>query len=806
MNAEGQWIIRRAELEQCRKEIERENRSAFHLLSIYGLLVSLVNYIVQLVVVGEGMPLFRSGLLFAYFSLLIFIDQCVIPESTPFPTVKMYLVHAPVMLLSILLGTVWDRTHQATTILMIMMFLPAFMIDSPLRFFGIQALWSALFAGLCLLVKKPPILKTDLVHALEFFVASCALMYVISTVRLQSLRRQVDTQYHLTHDPDTGCQNRIALEEKRADYFGQEKLYLIGEMDRLTMVNDFYGIEASSIASRLFTHTMMELFGEENVYIRTGSEILCVCGGAALEESLAKIKQCRKRLHAFAFDRKKIPMTCSFGYVTGAAKDQNHFQQMLQLAEIYLHQAKSAGNDQTRGAAFDFETFRSAAAESNATSAQSYEISPLTGLPRLYYFTARTGELLENVVDVSRRPVIGFIRLTRLREYNDMLGYAQGDELIKETSRQLRRAFYSRVICHVTAGQFCVLCYRSEVEAGVRHLCESLRKFSQGAVADCKAGFAEYTGSEQVTTLIDRARMAQKSIAPYRGQHLCFYNSVLDEEIRFHQYIESHLDEAVEKRYLTAFFQPIVRAETGEVCSEEALVRWNDPSYGLLMPYRFIPPLEEKGLMYKVNLCMVDLVLENFRRRKADGVPIVPVSVNLSRKDFTQCDMVDEIVTRVDRAGVPHGLLRIEITESAFIADQELLKQEIRRFRENGFKVWLDDFGSAYSTLNLLEDIDFDLIKIDMQFMRNFTGEGKNFVIVAHTIAMAQQMGMVTLTEGVETPEQYELIKKLRCDLVQGYLFDKPNSYESIAERTKSGEGLRFEREAALDAGKGATA
>ena len=212
------------------------------------------------------------------------------------------------------------------------------------------------------------------------------------------------------------------------------------------------------------------------------------------------------------------------------------------------------------------------------------------------------------------------------------------------------------------------------------------------------------------------------------------------------------------------------------------------------MPYRFIPPLEDNGLMYKVNLHVIDQALSDFRQRQSDGVPIVPVSGNLSRKDFAQCDMVQEIMNRVDRSGFPRSLIRIEITESAFIADQELLKREIRRFRENGFSVWLDDFGSEYSTLNLLEDIDFDLIKIDMKFMHNFTGEGKNFVIVSHTIALARQMGMITLMEGVETDEQYQFMQKLNCDMVQGYLFNKPNTYQYILNMAKTGLGLRFEK------------
>ena len=794
MNTAGRWIIRREELNRYHREISRENRNSFQLLSVWGLVLSVFNYLAQLVVAGEGMPLFRSGLLSAYFALLIFIDRCLLAEEKPLATSRLYLAQAPVMVLAILLGTVWDPGHQASTLMMFLLFLPVFVMDSPLRFDLIQGAWTLLFAGLCLAVKKPPILGYDLIHALEYYVASCAVMYVVSIIRLLSLRRREKMQHNLTHDPDTGCWNLVALEERQEEYFGQEQLILFAGLNRLTMINDFYGAATANAAVAALAGAVTDLFGEEHVYVKNGKEVLCIIPDPDPDDCLEKLGQCRLVMHSFEFRGKRIPMTSAFGYVTGKPDGRERFRQMTQLAEICLHQAEGAGSDQVRGKVFTPETFVAAAAESNNSAAQSYEINPLTGLPRLHYFTARAGELLKNAVDVSRHPVIGFIRLTRMREYNDTLGYARGDELIRETARLLRVAFYSRVLCHITAGQFCVLCYREQAEPGILQLCEGLKEYAQGAPVECKAGFAEYTGSEQVITLIDRARLAQKSILSFRDQQMCFYDSVLDNELRFRQHIISHLDEAIEKNYLVLFFQPIIRASTGEICSEEALSRWDDPEMGLLMPYRFIPPLEENGLMYKVNLHAVDLVLANFRQRLQDGVPIVPVSVNLSRKDFSQCDMVREITERVDRSGFSRDLIRIEITESAFIADQELLRHEIERFRKNGFKVWLDDFGSEYSTLNLLEDVDFDLIKIDMKFMRNFTGSGKNHIIVSHMIRMASEMGMVTLMEGVETEEHYRAMQELRCDLVQGYYFDRPNPYRYLVDTTNDGTGIPFEQ------------
>jgi len=273
----------------------------------------------------------------------------------------------------------------------------------------------------------------------------------------------------------------------------------------------------------------------------------------------------------------------------------------------------------------------------------------------------------------------------------------------------------------------------------------------------------------------------------------CFYDAELDAEQRFCQYIVNHVDEAIAGEWLQVYYQPIVRAKTGHVCSEEALSRWNDPKHGFLMPFRFIPPLEEKGLMYKLNLAVVDRVLKDCRRREEMGMPVVPVSVNLSRNDFLQCDMVKEITDRVAKSGYTPDILRIEITESAFVANQEMLGNEVKRFRENGFKVWMDDFGSEYSTLNLLEELDFNLVKIDMKFMRNMAVGEKNHIIVSNAIRMIKELGSGTLMEGVETEEQEKMLQDMGCGLLQGYLFNKPIPLDRIADDAQGGKGLIYE-------------
>lgn len=796
MKEKHRWMIRQADIDRCSENIRRENRSAIRLMSTAGAILSAVNLAVQLVVTNFDMPVFRSSLLLAYFMVLLFMDRVIIPEDKPVDTWIMYVIQAPMMVISLLLGTLWDKVNVATTFPLFMLAAPAFIVDHPNRSLGIMAGWAALFLVVDGNVKTPEVFRLDMMDIVEYFVASTAVTYTVIRVRLRSLKNLEAAQYAMLHDRETGCLNRNALLEKMDGYLGSPLVAIIGDIDQMTMYSDYYGKALGDAILHSFTRTLMKHYGDSNTYTNGSDEILCLIQDMGMVDCMGKGAECRKETHAFTHEGIQIALTFAMGCVSGVPETNEDLDSMIQMAVVFAHKAKSIGRDQTWSGTYSPEAFRRAVAERNTSAqhAMPHEISQLTGLPRLSYFTVRADEMLRNILNPDRHPVIGYIKLMKLKEYNDEFGYAQGDQLIAETAHMLKKVFENRHLCHITAGQFCVLCYRAEVDESIEALLHWLEQTRKGYIVDIKSGFAEGTGGESASELIDRARFAQRSIINRSDMNCCFYDAELDNEQRFRQYIVNHVDEAVESEWLQVYYQPIVRAKTGHVCSEEALSRWNDPKHGFLMPFRFIPPLEEQGLMYKVNLYVVERVLKDFRRKEEIGITVAPVSVNLSRKDFTQCDMVEEITKRVAASGYSRDLIRIEITESAFVGDQELLRREVRRFRENGFKVWMDDFGSEYSTLNLLQDIDFDMIKIDMQFIRNLKPGERNYIIVSSVIRMAREMGIITLTEGVETEEQRDMLAGLGCDMLQGYLFSKPKSFDELEELARKGYGIPFEK------------
>jgi EAL domain-containing protein (putative c-di-GMP-specific phosphodiesterase class I) len=228
-------------------------------------------------------------------------------------------------------------------------------------------------------------------------------------------------------------------------------------------------------------------------------------------------------------------------------------------------------------------------------------------------------------------------------------------------------------------------------------------------------------------------------------------------------------------------------AKEGTLCGCEALARWDDPKIGFLSPGMFIPILEEGRQIHKLDLCIFDQVCKRIRDCIDNNMPVLPVSLNFSRLDFELMDAVGELEKLVKKYEVDRKYLHVEITESALTEDIEGLKKAMKRLHDSGYVIWLDDFGSGYSSLNVLKDFNFDLLKIDMEFLKNFSGNEKAHVIVGSIIRLADQLGMMTLTEGVETEEAVEFLKQAGCGRLQGYFYGKPMPYEDILERIKDG-------------------
>ena len=433
----------------------------------------------------------------------------------------------------------------------------------------------------------------------------------------------------------------------------------------------------------------------------------------------------------------------------------------------------------------------------------------MTGVSNRNAYLETVEQLNRKMADGSAAFAIGVFDINNLKQINDICGHETGDGIIVQASDALAEVFSKESIFRIGGDEFLVVMDGADEETVSRVsarlqeiiLQKNRHPVHPDAELSISRGFAVFDPDRDTNFLAIFRRadlnMYSHKESFYRSEDvrrkLADINSSAARNRARVQYIAANLENAITSGYIHAWFQPIVRLVNNRICAEEALARWKDPEKGMISPAEFIPALEESRLAYKLDLHMVDEVVRFLRKKKEDGIPLVPVSVNLSRTDFDACDMVEEITGRVDRGGIDRSLLRVEITESVIGSDFDFMKRQIDRFREKGFKVWMDDFGSGFSSLDVLQHLRFDTLKLDMRFMREFDGSERSRVILTELISMAIGLGVNTIVEGVEKEEQVMFLREIGAGNVQGYFFSPPVSQEALRERLETGIRIGLE-------------
>lgn len=254
-------------------------------------------------------------------------------------------------------------------------------------------------------------------------------------------------------------------------------------------------------------------------------------------------------------------------------------------------------------------------------------------------------------------------------------------------------------------------------------------------------------------------------------------------------HIKKHFSQAIERREIQAYYQPVIRTASRQLCGFEALARWIDPELGMIYPDEFIPVLEKERVIHQLDAAILRQVCARLRSIITNGETPIPISVNLSRLDFTLCDIFPIVDGIVSDYQLPHDFICFEITQSVMAEQKELLRGIVDQFRAAGYQIWMDDFGSAYSSLNALKEFSFDELKLDMCFLRPFSLRSKR--IATAVVEMAKSIDIHTLAEGVESEEQFVYLRDVGCEKAQGYYFGKPLPYEeALAHIREQGLGI----------------
>lgn len=411
----------------------------------------------------------------------------------------------------------------------------------------------------------------------------------------------------------------------------------------------------------------------------------------------------------------------------------------------------------------------------------------LTGGYNRRGFIRITERLLNEVPDRTKYAVL-FFNVKNFKAVNELFGVESGDVVLQNIFRTLTHSKLSPVItARVESDHFVCLVENKNLDfEELTSVCDN--KFVKDGkcmnlIIRCGIFYVEEKPMK-ISGMIDRAKLAKRYITDEYVQPYMVYDHSMQVAYIDKAKLAGELQEGIAKEQFKVCYQPVIDTKTGKIASAEALIRWIHPDKGFISPALFIPALEENGHISELDFYVLKKVWQFINDRCENNKFVVPISVNLSWMDFYDEIMMEKILKEMDRFrenGREH-MARFEITETSYAAIRENRSGILESLRIKNAKILLDDFGSGFSSFGMLQDYDFDILKIDMSFIRKIGENPKTKSIVHSIIGMAHEIGIKTVAEGVETEEQVSFLRQSGCDYIQGYYYSKPLPEEEFVE------------------------
>ncbi len=414
---------------------------------------------------------------------------------------------------------------------------------------------------------------------------------------------------------------------------------------------------------------------------------------------------------------------------------------------------------------------------------------PLTDLPNTNYLYEYSKERIHSIRVHGKHPILAYIDVNSMQSYNNQYGYEKGNDLLKLIVAMLQDSFPEALLVRGSEDHFILICDMEDRGEWIRRMEKAnrnIRKAAFGNTTGIQVGICDIKEDMDVTESLDHARHALKRLDTDLNTSYRFFSYEADEAYWKQRYIVENFEKAMENRWFKVYYQGIQSTRTGDGVALEALARWVDPVRGIISPADFIPTLSKYHLLYKLDLYMFEQVCREIQQRKDGGLEIMPVSVNFARQDFDHTDIHGELNRifeqyQIDQFGIGKEYFVIEISEQDMATGTERFYEQLRGLRADGFRLWLDDFGSGYSSLNVFSQFNVDLIKFDMDLMFHLDDNGGvNREILKAMIVVCRKLGIHTLAEGIETEDQMQFLRENGCELAQGYYIHKPDPLESI--------------------------
>lgn len=425
----------------------------------------------------------------------------------------------------------------------------------------------------------------------------------------------------------------------------------------------------------------------------------------------------------------------------------------------------------------------------------------LTELPNRFMFQKLLKQSMNTALRENSQLGVLFIDLDNFKNINDTLGHHSGDRLLKDVANRLQKNLRGEDIARhlglesldynlarLGGDEFTVLVRESTSVIGIGKVAERMvEAIEMPFVIDGKEhhvsasiGVAVFPGDgENSEDLIKHADLAMYQAKRQGKGRFEFYSKKISDLVMQRTQLEQRLRIALENENFELFYQPIIDSQTQKVSSLEALIRWNDDELGDVSPDYFIPVAEEMGLINDIGAWVLAEACQQLRKWQASGIAGLKVAVNVSVKQLEKADFSDQVFNNLKKYDVPAESLYLELTESAVIQGEAGVLETLRKLQKIGIRIALDDFGTGYSSLSYLRHLPIDILKIDRSFIQDL-GQQNNNVILSAIITMAHALSLEVVAEGVETQCQFAFLKKEHCNLLQGYLFHRPEPVDKI--------------------------
>lgn len=419
------------------------------------------------------------------------------------------------------------------------------------------------------------------------------------------------------------------------------------------------------------------------------------------------------------------------------------------------------------------------------------DIDPLTGLMNFRGFTNRLDEKFSEMLSDSPVAVV-YTDIHHFKYINETYGYKKGDELLKLVAKALIDGSkgYDIMICRVHADNFVTASAISEELLPIfdKFIYEQnvlLSKLLQDNCPDVRIRIVTgicYVRDSNMTaaTAIANANLARKVAKTENIHKPLIFSDEMMEEIKYQEYLNNELPKAIKNHDLKVYYQPKINCSDDSLYGAEALVRWQKPDGTFIYPDKFIPVFEKNGSIMDIDFYVYREVFRYIRGRLDAGLPVFPISMNVSRVHFRTNKIIPYIEKLLAEYRVPPQLVEFELTENIYMKNFSKVDEFIKDCRNRGIQVSMDDFGSGYSSLNVISTLSIDTLKIDKIFLKNDDLNDNDKTVIESMIAMAKRLGMKVICEGVETESQTIFLKNAQCDQIQGYYYGKPMDEETF--------------------------